>query len=358
MDADRAQAAGPVRVPASRHDQLLRQGIAAAKEGDRTRARSLLHAAADLAPQDQLAWLWLASVADRREETIAHLERAISLNPDDERVLSWLAHVRSEVRAAGTPPREPRRRWRCPLCQGEALVEVQRCPRCRAVVSLADLDALLGNADVDQARVEAAIKRLEALSGEKVNADVHFRLGLAYLNLKRLHEGVTRLRVACQLRPEDAALRAKVEELVGRQTESARLLARLARSSPGPGKRTVLVVDDSPTVLKIVGMALERQGHEVVVAANALQALAKLDELVPDLVLLDITMPHMDGYQLCKLIRANPATSRLPVVMLSGKDGFFDKVRGRLAGSTDYITKPFDPATLIQAVEKHCPRQA
>jgi twitching motility two-component system response regulator PilG len=282
----------------------------------------------------------------------------VAINPDDERVLSWLSHVRAQAPAAGRTLPQPRRRWQCPLCSAGSLVEVQRCPRCRAVVSLADLDALLGNQDVDAARLGAAIGRLEALSGDKVDFAVHYKLGLAYLNCKRLHEGVTRLRVACQLRPEDTALRQRVDELIGRQAESARLLARLARPPAGSGKRIILVVDDSPTVLKIVGMALERQGHEVVVAANALQALAKLDELTPDLVLLDITMPHMDGYQLCKLIRANPATTRLPVVMLSGKDGFFDKMRGRLAGSTDYITKPFDPATLIQAVEKHCRREA
>ena len=343
---------------AADHGHLLRQGIAAAKEGDKARARSLLRAAAELAPDEELPWLWLASVADRREETIAHLERALSINPDDERVLSWLAHVRQGTTRAARPGVQARQSWRCPLCGAQSLVEVGKCLRCRAVVSLADLEAVLGNPDPDTRLLGAAVERLEALSGERVDFDVHYRLGLAYLNLKRLHEGATRLRVASQLRPEDLALKRKVEELIGRQAESARLLARLARPAAASGKRTVLVVDDSPTVLKIVGMALARQGHEVVVAADALQALAKLDEMTPDLVLLDITMPHMDGYQLCKLIRGNPTTARLPVVLLSGKDGFFDKVRGRLAGSTDYITKPFDPATLIQAVEKHCRREA
>jgi twitching motility two-component system response regulator PilG len=72
------------------------------------------------------------------------------------------------------------------------------------------------------------------------------------------------------------------------------------------------------------------------------------------LILLDITMPRLDGYQVCKLVRGNAATKNVPVVMISGKDGFFDKVRGRMAGSTAYITKPFGPETLIKTVETYC----
>ncbi|HKX84194.1 MAG TPA: response regulator, partial [Pyrinomonadaceae bacterium] len=83
------------------------------------------------------------------------------------------------------------------------------------------------------------------------------------------------------------------------------------------------------------------------------EALELLKELIPDLVLLDINMPKMDGYQVCKLIRSNHATQNVPVVMISGKDGFFDKVRGRMAGTTGYMTKPFGPESLMKAVEAY-----
>ena len=119
---------------------------------------------------------------------------------------------------------------------------------------------------------------------------------------------------------------------------------------------TVLIVDDSPTVRKIVAVTLERQGYRVLAASGAIEALARINEALPDLILLDIAMPHMDGYQLCKLIKGNTLTKSVPVVMLSGKDGFFDKVRGRMTGATHYITKPFEPATLIEAVQKYCRR--
>jgi CheY-like chemotaxis protein len=147
------------------------------------------------------------------------------------------------------------------------------------------------------------------------------------------------------------------------QDTPAVILLHREKNSPAPPeleeekkptfKQTILVIDDSPTIQKIVAITLERKGYQVVTAANAIQALAKLNEVVPNLIFLDINLPHMDGYQVCKIIKANDLTKDIPVVMLSGKDGFFDKVRGRIAGATDYITKPFGPSTLIQAVEKY-----
>lgn len=115
-------------------------------------------------------------------------------------------------------------------------------------------------------------------------------------------------------------------------------------------------MDDSPTICKLVSITLEKHGYRVISAANGLEALARMNDRLPTLVLLDITMPGIDGYQLCKLIKGNKETENIPVIMLTGKDGFFDKVRGRMAGSTDYITKPFEPGELLQAVRKHSGR--
>jgi len=84
---------------------------------------------------------------------------------------------------------------------------------------------------------------------------------------------------------------------------------------------------------------------------DGVEALACLEGNLPDLVLLDVNMPRMDGYEVCREIRSNPAAQNLPVVMISGKDGFFDKVWGRRAGTTGYVTKPFGPETLMKALE-------
>lgn len=115
----------------------------------------------------------------------------------------------------------------------------------------------------------------------------------------------------------------------------------------------VLVVDDSPTVRKIVQLTLQREHMQVVTAADGLSALAAVADASPDLILLDIMLPRMDGYNICQVIRKNLAYRDLPIIMLSGKDGIFDKMRGRLAGSSDYITKPFDSSDLVQTVKRY-----
>jgi twitching motility two-component system response regulator PilG len=117
----------------------------------------------------------------------------------------------------------------------------------------------------------------------------------------------------------------------------------------------ILVVDDSPTVCKIVSITLKKRGYEVGTAADGVEAMAIVASDQPDLILLDINMPRMDGYQLCKLIKGYPQTKAIPVIMLSGKDGFFDRVRGKLVGCSDYITKPFDPENLVATVERFLP---
>jgi twitching motility two-component system response regulator PilG len=115
----------------------------------------------------------------------------------------------------------------------------------------------------------------------------------------------------------------------------------------------VLVVDDSPTVRKIVQLTLQREHIRVVTAGDGLSALAAVSDEEPDLILLDIMLPRMDGYNICQVIRKNMAYRDIPIIMLSGKDGLFDKMRGKLAGSTEYITKPFDSAELVQVVKRH-----
>jgi twitching motility two-component system response regulator PilG len=123
-----------------------------------------------------------------------------------------------------------------------------------------------------------------------------------------------------------------------------------ASAAPAPGKRTVLVVDDSPTVRKILAMTLERNGYAVASAPDGEAAIVSLEQSVPDLILLDISMPKLDGYEVCKRIKANARTAHIPVVMLSGKDAFFDKVKGRMAGATEYLTKPFETPAVLAVI--------
>ncbi len=115
----------------------------------------------------------------------------------------------------------------------------------------------------------------------------------------------------------------------------------------------VLVIDDSNTIRRSAEIFLKQAGHEVVLAEDGFDALAKLSDYRPDLVFCDILMPRLDGYQTCAIIKRNPEFSAVPVIMLSSKDGLFDKARGRMVGSQDYLTKPFTKDQLLQAVQQH-----
>ena len=115
-------------------------------------------------------------------------------------------------------------------------------------------------------------------------------------------------------------------------------------------KPLVLTVDDSPTIRKLVTMTLSREGFEVVSAADGIEALTLLAERVPSIILSDINMPRLDGYKLCKFVKRNQGTKHIPVILLSGKDGVFDKMRGKMSGCDGYITKPFESNDLLEKV--------
>ena len=115
----------------------------------------------------------------------------------------------------------------------------------------------------------------------------------------------------------------------------------------------VLVIDDSNTIRRSAEIFLKQGGYEVVLAEDGFDALSKLSDYKPDLVFCDILMPRLDGYQTCAIIKRNPLFAEVPVIMLSSKDGLFDKARGRMVGSQDYLTKPFTKDQLLQAVRLH-----
>lgn len=114
----------------------------------------------------------------------------------------------------------------------------------------------------------------------------------------------------------------------------------------------VLVIDDSNTIRRSAEIFLRQGGHEVVLAEDGFDALAKVNDHGPQIIFCDILMPRLDGYQTCAIIKRNPRFAHVPVIMLSSKDGLFDKARGRMVGSEDYLTKPFTKEQLLRAVQQ------
>ena len=239
----------------------------------------------------------------------------------------------------------------CPYCRAKNDAQAYQCDSCCAILTLSNLEMLLAQQNADKQILGFAVDRMEAERERRAFSEDELKaLGIAYINLKNFPWGLDCLQEAQRMNPNDVLLSGQVNALSIRFAE---IREQEEAHDAMPRGKTILVVDDSATVRKLIAGKLEKSGHEVICAVDGVDALEKIEEVVPDLILLDINMPRMDGYQVCKLIRNNHATANVPVVMISGKDGFFDKVRGRMSGTTGYITKPFGPETLMKALETY-----
>jgi twitching motility two-component system response regulator PilG len=124
-------------------------------------------------------------------------------------------------------------------------------------------------------------------------------------------------------------------------------------ASDAGGTLKVMVIDDSKTIRRTAETLLKKEGCKVVTATDGFEALAKIADEKPDIIFVDIMMPRLDGYQTCALIKNNRFFRTTPVIMLSSKDGLFDKARGRIVGSDQYLTKPFTREELLGAIRQH-----
>ena len=239
----------------------------------------------------------------------------------------------------------------CPFCESVNKKEEFVCQSCHAMLTLSDVEMLLAHRGSDQKVLTQAVLKMEAEKGSRqLTVEELTNWGIAEINLRNYRKGFELLQEATRIKPGNVLLNSQVNSLAIRISE---IEQQASINDNQPKNKTILVVDDSATVRKLITSKLEKCGHEVICAVDGKDALEKINEVIPDLILLDITMPRMDGYQVCKLIRSNDVTKEVPVVMISGKDGFFDKVRGRMAGTTGYITKPFGPETLMKTVDAY-----
>jgi twitching motility two-component system response regulator PilG len=239
----------------------------------------------------------------------------------------------------------------CPFCHNENEPQAFSCTSCIAVLSMSDIETLLADRHVDRESIQQSVMQMEAEWNQReFNESELTTLGIGHFNLKNFDQGLAYIQEASRLSPNNVFLTGQLNTIAIRLEEMRRQAENRVAMPKG---KTILVVDDSATVRRLISSKLEKCGHNVICAVDGVEAMETIENVVPDLVLLDIAMPRMDGYAVCKLIRANDAAKNVPVVMISGKDGFFDKVRGRMAGTTGYITKPFGPEALMRTLEAY-----
>ena len=310
-----------------------REEEASAAEADSRAQADAVERAETVAENDVWASLGMASmeVAEAPAKPQAPLAKAAaaSANP---------AEIEDAPRVESAPALPPQRAEEdhdfptCFICEKFAKPQDGMCSACRAIVDLKLLDLAPRHEGAERNQLNRALETLREQIEDKPSADLYVKAALVSLNLRQSQQAMGFLREAIRLRPHD-------QELVNYYSQIEK-------------RPLILAVDDSKTVQKMISTVLEKESYRIIQAEDGLGALAKLDEEMPSLILLDITMPRMDGYQVCKVITGNDATKHIPVIMLSGKDGFFDKVRGKMVGASNYITKPFDPAELTRTIAK------
>ena len=354
---------------------------------DRSEARGRFREAAALNPQDVRIWQALANLADTEDDRLQSLRQLLRVAPHHEEgrgVLRKALIDNARALAAAGQINGSMASWREALeltggdveaWLGLAATTEDVEEKARAIESAQAIDR-------DDPRVLAA---LEWLHGPQVDPSVLPTTDDAFARFEagaespsagqdvELHDSMldeiaalpkVEARAEAPAPPELAV--AEVEPVAeAAPTIEAAAVEAAPSEPPSPDTaatpaeaHTVMVVDDSPTIRKILGLTLERAGYRVVAEADGTSALARLQELVPQVILLDIAMPDLDGYEVCKRIKQDPRTQAVPVIMLSGKGAFFDKVKGHMAGATEYLTKPFETPAVLAVVTTHCQAEA
>jgi twitching motility two-component system response regulator PilG len=206
----------------------------------------------------------------------------------------------------------------------------------------------------------AAIDRYNRVVARERNLIAYYFLSMAHLNAGHWEEGLNLFHKMANLAPERKVfayqLRRLLEHMASREPESA---VRIEALSPWETldtenqRKRILVVEDSPTTRKVIAITLGQQGYEIIEARDGFEALSKLNDRRPHLILLDLVLPRIDGYAILDIIKKHDQFRHVPVILLTAKDGVLSRWKGRRAGSTAYLTKPFDPKKLVATVEKH-----
>lgn len=330
--------------------------------------------------------------AERQQYKQAHEELTAFLKKKKDSVLGWIwfARIQGNVdiirkslnMAAGIDAtnkllREEQRKFalalpklrsgvarKCYFCWTPLDKNAASCTNCKGhlVISAESLQHI-GEMDEEVAN-QAQERYLRILKKYPRSLTAVYCLALIQMNRGRLKESLVYLDKATKMAPERALF----------ANQLSLLLDHLARSSQDRGdddvseevetvveveeaavanQKVILVVEDSATTRKVIAITLNRNGYRVVEAGDGLEALSKISEERPDLIMLDVILPKMDGYKILSIIKGNEEFKDIPVIMLTSKNGFINKMKGKMAGSSAYLTKPFDPDKMIREIEKH-----
>ena len=342
--------------------KLLDEGIELCNRLELNKAQKKIMAFVRDNRQSAQGWLWLSRSFTELPKIKKALGEAYKCSPKEPHILEDIEKVRL-FKGNG-------KIVRCPFCFAPMEQQAVFCPYCQAnALSDSSTLAQIDPYKVERKIIQQAATRFERVLADEVNPKILYYAGAAYLNLNDFEKALTYfdlllpiVQVDNKLQKISGQVREIVEYIASNQKldstdnqaqnswheqkekKEKRLITNCSNS------KTILVVEDSPTTRKVIKMTLTSSDFRVIEAADGVEALSRLNEERPDLVLLDIMLPKIDGYRVLSILKKNSDTKDIPVVMLTSKNRIIDKVKGRLSAASAYLTKPFKPAELIDMV--------
>lgn len=320
-------------------------------------AQKILSAHLKTNSRDPAAWIWYSRVIGSLRLIENALNNARIVAPEENAVIEEIKKFRFAA------DRLDRGRFpRCPFCWIPVDEKARQCSYCKGYFYV-DSEGFENAAPKNRRHFYEVAKRyIRVIEGE-TNARANFYLGMTYFNLQEWEQALDFIHRAVNIEPAKRFYADQLNSLLGimaaagmdtfvQDTPPAESYSPMSAPADETSAKTVLVVEDSSTTRKVISITLRQQGFEVVEAKDGVEALDRLSDLRPDLILLDIVLPKIDGYKVLAAVKENSELKNVPVIMLTSRDGLFNKVKGRMAGSTAYLTKPFEPQKLVETIEK------
>ncbi len=337
---------------------LLDEAIQEAEGYHLKKAKLLLSKILKQDKRNHKAWLWFSRISASYKAVEGSLNNALKIAPDDPEVIEEVKKFQQVKNRFHDDPFV-----RCPFCWLPLKSDAETCPYCKCHLLIHDHFFELDHSGNEKIHKEAIVRYTRVIEKEK-NAQAHYWLGMVYLNMDNYEEALNHLDLASKLVPGERFYSEQLNVLLKHTASNGSFLSNeppiirnksdsTVISLQAKVRKKILVVEDSPTIRKVISITLSQKGFDIIEAKDGLEALSRLNEAKPDLILLDIILPKMDGYQILSIIRDNPEFKYIPVIMLTSKDGIINRVKGKVAGSSAYLTKPFDPAQLVETIERY-----
>lgn len=352
------------KTEAGEAGDLLEEGVRLAEAHHHKEAQEVITRFLKDNPRSPKGWLWYSRIMVYIKTIESALKNAAKLAPKDPEVIEEVKRFKLAKEKAGDADQVRR----CPFCWFPMDTKAVQCPFCKAHLFIhPNFFSSMGEAETEI--LEGAVERYMRVIGREKNINAYYFLSVAHLNLEHWEEALNLFHKTVKLSPNKEIFSEQLRALVNHMAMDATTSTfeqelsgkggktdkSAGTASPGDetGRKKILVVEDSSTTRKVIAIALGQKGYDIIEARDGLEALSRLNEEKPDLILLDIILPKMDGYKILSIIKNNAVFKDIPVIMLTSRDGFMSKMKGKLAGSTAYLTKPFDPNVLVKTIERH-----